>query len=105
MESTRSLAALLLASQLAGCTARHPRPPLDATHPASPQAAEAPVPAPSTTLEQQSAEAASGRGSRATRSRPAGTVYACPMHPDVRQATPGRCPKCGMTLQKDGHGQ
>ncbi len=25
--------------------------------------------------------------------------YACPMHPDVRQATPGACPKCGMALQ------
>jgi len=26
------------------------------------------------------------------------TEYVCPMHPDVRQATPGRCPKCGMQL-------
>ena len=25
-------------------------------------------------------------------------VYACPMHPEVRQNTPGSCPKCGMTL-------
>jgi hypothetical protein len=25
-------------------------------------------------------------------------VYTCPMHPDVRQPGPGRCPKCGMTL-------
>ena len=24
--------------------------------------------------------------------------YACPMHPDVVSETPGRCPKCGMTL-------
>jgi hypothetical protein len=30
-------------------------------------------------------------------------VYACPMHPDVRQPEPGKCPKCGMTLvPKDG---
>lgn len=27
------------------------------------------------------------------------TVYSCPMHPDVRSATPGKCPKCGMDLQ------
>jgi FtsP/CotA-like multicopper oxidase with cupredoxin domain len=25
-------------------------------------------------------------------------VYACPMHPDVVQDAPGRCPRCGMTL-------
>ena len=24
--------------------------------------------------------------------------YTCPMHPDVRQPSPGSCPKCGMTL-------
>ena len=25
-------------------------------------------------------------------------VYTCPMHPEVRQPAPGRCPKCGMKL-------
>jgi Cu+-exporting ATPase len=30
--------------------------------------------------------------------RPPGTVYTCPMHPEVRQTGPGKCPKCGMTL-------
>lgn len=25
--------------------------------------------------------------------------YTCPMHPEVRQATPGACPKCGMALE------
>ena len=29
----------------------------------------------------------------------AGTVYTCPMHPEVRQDHPGTCPKCGMTLE------
>ncbi|MBA2676140.1 copper-translocating P-type ATPase [Ramlibacter sp.] len=28
-----------------------------------------------------------------------GTVYTCPMHPDIRQDHPGNCPKCGMTLE------
>ncbi len=26
-------------------------------------------------------------------------VYTCPMHPEVRQAGPGNCPKCGMALE------
>lgn len=30
---------------------------------------------------------------------PAGTMYTCPMHPEVRQSAPGNCPKCGMTLE------
>lgn len=25
-------------------------------------------------------------------------VYTCPMHPDVKSKTPGRCPECGMDL-------
>jgi hypothetical protein len=25
-------------------------------------------------------------------------IYTCPMHPEIRQETPGRCPKCGMNL-------
>jgi len=29
----------------------------------------------------------------------AGTVYTCPMHPEIRQDHPGACPKCGMTLE------
>ncbi|MFW5332039.1 copper-transporting P-type ATPase [Hydrogenophaga sp. ZJX-1] len=31
--------------------------------------------------------------------RAPGTVYTCPMHPEVRQDHPGNCPKCGMTLE------
>jgi P-type Cu+ transporter len=26
-------------------------------------------------------------------------IYTCPMHPQIRQAGPGRCPICGMTLE------
>ena len=29
----------------------------------------------------------------------AGAVYTCPMHPEVRQDTPGACPICGMALE------
>jgi P-type Cu+ transporter len=31
--------------------------------------------------------------------QPAGTIYTCPMHPEIRQDHPGNCPKCGMTLE------
>ena len=33
------------------------------------------------------------------RPAPAGTIYTCPMHPDVRQDHPGPCPDCGMALE------
>ncbi len=32
----------------------------------------------------------------------AGQVYLCPMHRDVRQQGPGKCPKCGMDLLPEG---
>ena len=32
---------------------------------------------------------------------PAGAVYTCPMHPEVRQDHPGACPKCGMALEPE----
>ncbi|MGY2492340.1 heavy metal translocating P-type ATPase [Cupriavidus sp. CP313] len=28
-----------------------------------------------------------------------GTIYTCPMHPEIRQDHPGNCPKCGMALE------
>jgi Cu+-exporting ATPase len=30
---------------------------------------------------------------------PPGTVFTCPMHPEVRQVGPGSCPECGMALE------
>jgi Cu+-exporting ATPase len=30
---------------------------------------------------------------------PAGTIYTCPMHPQIRQVGPGACPICGMALE------
>jgi Cu+-exporting ATPase len=29
----------------------------------------------------------------------ADAIYTCPMHPEIRQARPGACPKCGMALE------
>ncbi len=30
---------------------------------------------------------------------PEGTIYTCPMHPQIRQVGPGACPICGMALE------
>jgi Cu+-exporting ATPase len=43
--------------------------------------------------------------SRARREPPAlmpeGTIYTCPMHPEIRQVGPGSCPICGMALEPE----
>jgi Cu+-exporting ATPase len=37
-----------------------------------------------------------------TKPQPDGTIYTCPMHPEVRQVGPGHCPICGMALEPEG---
>ncbi|MGA8612654.1 MAG: heavy metal translocating P-type ATPase [Xanthobacteraceae bacterium] len=32
---------------------------------------------------------------------PEGTIYTCPMHPQIRQVGPGHCPICGMALEPE----
>ena len=32
---------------------------------------------------------------------PPGTIYTCPMHPQIRQPGPGSCPICGMALEPE----
>jgi Cu+-exporting ATPase len=32
---------------------------------------------------------------------PEGTIFTCPMHPEIRQVGPGSCPICGMALEPD----
>jgi P-type Cu+ transporter len=31
----------------------------------------------------------------------AGSIYTCPMHPEIKQDHPGDCPKCGMALEPE----
>ncbi|MBV9238056.1 MAG: heavy metal translocating P-type ATPase [Xanthobacteraceae bacterium] len=38
---------------------------------------------------------------KAPASVPAGTIYTCPMHPQIRQPGPGTCPICGMALEPE----
>ncbi len=40
-------------------------------------------------------------GGRQPGAVPEGTIYTCPMHPEIRQAGPGSCPICGMALEPD----
>jgi Cu+-exporting ATPase len=36
-----------------------------------------------------------------TAALPPGTIYTCPMHPQIRQPGPGTCPICGMALEPE----
>jgi P-type Cu+ transporter len=41
------------------------------------------------------------RDAQADKNVPAGTIYTCPMHPEIRQLGPGACPICGMALEPE----
>ncbi len=41
-------------------------------------------------------------GRPAAETMPEGTVYTCPMHPEIEQVGPGDCPICGMALEPKG---
>jgi Cu+-exporting ATPase len=40
-------------------------------------------------------------GTRPRDTMPEGTIYTCPMHPQIRQIGPGSCPICGMALEPE----
>ena len=46
------------------------------------------------------ASADAGHAGASAPSPARGGDWTCPMHPDVRQAGPGPCPKCGMALER-----
>jgi P-type Cu+ transporter len=41
-------------------------------------------------------------GAPAPEPMPEGTIYTCPMHPEIEQVGPGDCPICGMALEPKG---
>jgi P-type Cu+ transporter len=41
----------------------------------------------------------SGAATPSAPSAPQGTIFTCPMHPQIRQQAPGSCPICGMALE------
>jgi Cu+-exporting ATPase len=42
-----------------------------------------------------------GKTAAAATPVPEGTIYTCPMHPEIRQVGPGSCPICGMALEPE----
>ena len=108
---TRAASVVWAALVLAGCATTTPAPRFWAVGPADAEAPEAasPPPAPALSGEQAPSEPAgatptpaAGHEGHQSHSIPAQdpheAAYSCPMHPEVKQATPGTCPKCGMTL-------
>ena len=98
---------IVLVLLVAGCAARQFDVPV--SHPANPAAGEAPAPPVSATLNSDSAnevrpeedEAPIAGHAHHTLGQPAAVApYRCPMHADVRSDKPGRCPRCGMQLQR-----
>jgi len=41
----------------------------------------------------------SGNDKHQQKAAPSGTLYTCPMHPEIVQDHPGSCPSCGMALE------
>ena len=105
-----------LAVWLSGCAAV-PVPPDDPSSPASPHARESDASVAGSALHRDDTSRAIASRLRATRTdtqapmhpRPmpdssmsgAGqSYYTCVMHPEIHEAKPGKCPKCGMELVK-----
>ncbi len=92
-----TLCVLFGSLNLLGCTSAIRLQPLPADHPANPEAPEAPVQAPLESLSEGQTTSSS-----AAPESPEEAVYSCPMHPEVKASAPGRCPECGMALNREG---
>jgi hypothetical protein len=102
---------VLSATLLCACAAevRQRGPALGPAYPDAPEAKPLPIStalAPETASPDDAGAAQNHSGhqhgqAEDTRSSPDATApdYTCPMHPEVSQPGPGRCPKCGMALE------
>ena len=111
MMSSRVVSVVLTGLLLTGCAATTPPPRYSAVSPADPEAPEAATPPPAPALAGETEPEVPGPAGEAAKPAPgheghsmpaapgpSDEAYSCPMHPEVRQASPGSCPKCGMTL-------
>ena len=110
----RHLRTIVVALAIGGCVSTELEP--DARHPANPTApvaATAAAPSalapgfdpfeayPDESIEAVDHSEHAGHGHAGHDPEPAPAAdetYVCPMHPEVKQEGPGRCPKCGMKL-------
>ena len=111
----RPLAILFSGLLLSACAGTTPPPRFSVLDPADPKAPESAVEPQPALLERPSEQANTPpAASEATRpghrhpmesssgdALPTADAYSCPMHPQLREARPGKCPLCGMTLVKE----
>ena len=110
---TRAASSVLTVLFLAGCASATPAPRFSAVSPADAEAPDAATPPPAPALAGEAeakrpepagdtAKPAVGHEGHSMPAAPGPSdeAYSCPMHPEVKQASPGSCPKCGMQLVK-----
>lgn len=104
----RASLAALMAAKPDGPEAPMPSaPPSDAASPSappSPTSSHSPPATNATSEHATSAHATSAHAASASASSTPAELYSCPMHPEVTDTKPSRCPKCGMTLTPN-HGK
>lgn len=90
---------------LTGCQLQTIQPTLAPDHPANPATASAPPREVGAVFDLKPGQAIPA--STATGHASSEMVYVCPMHPEVRQAEPAKCPICHMTLKPEyvSHGE
>ena len=87
MRLTRVFVMILAVVLVAGCTPKAPKKDAAAPETKAPSA-QAPLKEMPAKMEVK------------PNAQPAAEVWTCPMHPEVREAKAGKCPKCGMDLVK-----
>ncbi|MHB1155846.1 MAG: heavy metal-binding domain-containing protein [Phycisphaerales bacterium] len=122
-----SVLGLTIGLLLGGCAGPGVMPPVTDDHPASVDAVESPYAPPVSVLFEDDADVPPGPEAQpaspdtghkghgmspqpanppTAQPRQAEATYTCPMHPEVIENAPGKCPKCGMKLvKKQGSGK